>query len=101
MELPRPLLEEHLAGVVVLFQDPEGLVGLRPPDRGEAVRRLQQRLKQVGLYELDPTGVYDPFTEAVVEKYREKKMIPGGAEIDPLLALYLIRETEKPEAPEQ
>jgi hypothetical protein len=94
LELPRELLEDHLAGIVVPFQDREGLVGLRPPDRGARVRALQLRLREAGVYMIEPSAIYDPFTEAAVEQYRKDVMVPGGTEIDPLLALTLLEETE-------
>ncbi len=87
------MLDDHMTAVIVPFFDPEGISGLKALDRGEGVKALQQRLKKAKMYLAEPTGVYDQFTQTIVKAYREKVLIPGGTEIDPRLALTLIRET--------
>lgn len=94
MNLPRDLVEEHLAAVIAPFFDKEGIVGLQPQDTNEAVVALQQKLAKVGLYKIEPSGTYDAFTEAVVKKFRQQEGIPGSSTIDSLVAFYLLRQTE-------
>jgi len=94
MNLPRDLVEEHLAAVMAPFFDEEGIVGLQPQDSGEAVVALQQKLAKVGLYKIEPSGTYDSFTEAVVKKFRQQEGIPGSSTVDSLMAFYLLRQTE-------
>lgn len=90
--LPRTSLEDHLAGLVAVFQDPDGLVGLEPGTMGPSVEALQRRLRNAGVYLIEPTASFDPFTEAAVQKYREQQELPGSSTIDPLLALMLMEE---------
>lgn len=93
-KMPSELLDEHLAGMNVLFRDPEGLVGLEPLDSGASVRALQRRLATLGLYNMEPSGQYDSFTQSVVDQYREQNHMPGDLEIDPGLALRLITQSD-------
>lgn len=94
LQMPLDLLDEHITSLVVPFFDRADITGIKPFERGDRVVALQNRLKELGLYMLEPSGVYDPFTESVVMRYREKALLPGDAVIDPLLAYHLLKETE-------
>ncbi len=97
IEVPRAGLEDHLAGIVVPFFDRERILGLKPGDDGPRVRALQEMLREAGYYNMEPSGVYDEFTRSVVERFREKEMLPGGPEIGPMLAFELTsREKDSP-----
>jgi general secretion pathway protein A len=92
MTLPADMVEDFMASIVVPFFDPKGITGLKPGAQGDAVSELQRLLKQLGVYMIEPSGDYNAFTEAAVTKSREKFGLPGGSEIDPLLALRLLTE---------
>lgn len=93
LQVPADLLDDHLTAVVVPFFDRLGITGLKPLERGDRVTALQSYLKEAGLYMLEPSGVYDPFTETVVQKYREQISLPGDSTIDATLALRLLTES--------
>jgi hypothetical protein len=86
-------LSDSLASVLILFADPEGITGLVPSDSGVRVQALQRRLATLGLLDATPTGVFDSRTRRALEDYRRFKQLPGGLEIDPLLAVSLIGDT--------
>jgi peptidoglycan hydrolase-like protein with peptidoglycan-binding domain len=48
------------------------------------------RLASLGLLDAPPTGVFDSRTRSALENYRKFKQLPGGLEIDPLLAVSLL-----------
>jgi putative secretion ATPase (PEP-CTERM system associated) len=86
-------LSEHLASVLIIYPDPEGITGLTPSDSGERVQALQRRLSQVGLLTAPPTGVFDSRTRRALEEYRHYKKLPGDLLVDPLLAVALIEDS--------
>jgi len=86
-------LSEYLASVMILYPDPEGITDLGPADSGERVQALQRRLAQLGLLGTPPTGVFDSRTRRALEEYRQYKQLPGGLEIDPVIAVSLIGDT--------
>ncbi len=86
-------LADSLASVLILFADPEGITDLAPTDSGVRVQALQRRLAALGLLDMPPTGVFDGRTRRALEDYRRFKQLPGGLEVDPLLAVSLIGDT--------
>ncbi len=94
LQAPTETLDDHLTSLIMLFFDPDQLVGLRPLDRNDRVRSLQLRLQDLGLYKVEPTGVFDPFTKSVVDRFREVQLLPASDAIDPLFAVRLYAELE-------
>jgi len=89
-------LEDHLTAIMAPYFDPDGITGLRPLDSGTRVLALQQCLRNAGLYLVEPTGLYDPFTESLVQQFRKLRELPGTGEIDALTALRLLAAGEVP-----
>lgn len=57
--------EEDVTPVVVFAQD------LKPGDRGEDVRKLQEELKRMNYLGVDPSGYYGEVTQHAVMKFQE------------------------------
>jgi len=53
-----------------------------PGDRGDDVRAVQARLRQIAWYYGDVTGSYDSRTVAAVEGFQAKRAIPVTGEVD-------------------
>jgi general secretion pathway protein A len=90
----REVLSDHLTAVQALFADREGISGLRPLEEGVRVEALQRRLRKVGLYNTEPSLVFDKLTEAALLAFRERVNLPGPAEVDDALAMQLILDSE-------
>lgn len=90
--VPAGTLENHLAGLVAPYRDPDRLTGLRPLDTGESVRSLQTRLITHGFLSMAPSGTFDSDTEKAVARARSYWKLGGAAMIDPLLALHLYQD---------
>lgn len=50
--------------------------------KGDKVRQLQARLKQIAWFSTDVTGVYGPATVAAVRAFQAKRAIPVTGEVD-------------------
>jgi hypothetical protein len=48
---------------------------LGPGSKGEIVTRIQNRLKELGCYEVEPTGVFDDATTAAVQLFKRTSML--------------------------
>ncbi|MCB2155825.1 AAA family ATPase [bacterium] len=87
-------LIKHLAAIMVPYADPEGITGLQPMDSGPAVEALQRRLTAVSQYSGGITGVFDRKTEEALATYRQIKGLRGGPDVDPAIALALLKDSE-------
>lgn len=85
-------LEDHLAGVVALYRDPEGITGLRLDDTGDGVRALQARLSAAGAYEGEATGHFDEATDRALARFRLARGIPMAEGVDAAAAMALLAE---------
>jgi hypothetical protein len=92
----RATVENHLAGLLVPFRDVDGIVGLKPMDRGPGVNALQRLLARGGWFRGQETGLFDPETERAVAAARAALRLPGGPVIDPPLAANLLKPLEGP-----
>jgi peptidoglycan hydrolase-like protein with peptidoglycan-binding domain len=92
LEISEAEFEQMAAGFLIPYNDRDGITGLSALDEGDAVTALQERLAAEGLYEDSPSGTFDEKTVEAVMAYRRRLMLPGPAEIDPLLALSLLEE---------
>jgi peptidoglycan hydrolase-like protein with peptidoglycan-binding domain len=64
-------------------------IPMRPGDSGEPIRRLQERLADVGLYPGEATGRFDEVTESAVRELQERFQIPATGVYEDGEALHL------------
>ncbi|MEU6761406.1 L,D-transpeptidase family protein [Streptomyces sp. NPDC046853] len=69
---------------------------LAPGQRGDQVRELQARLRQIQWIYADPTGTYDKSTAAAVHGFQEKRGLPGTGTTDTVTWQRLLDMTDKP-----
>ncbi len=62
---------------------PVGTPYIREESRGEAVRRAQQRLEELGYYSDEITGVNDKATQAAIKAFEAKHGLMQDGELDP------------------
>ncbi|MBW4510306.1 MAG: peptidoglycan-binding protein [Scytonematopsis contorta HA4267-MV1] len=73
-----------LVATLAILSVVSNALALEKGDRGPSVRRLQQELKRVGLYQAPITQVYDATTEAAVRRFQKTAgmEVNGVAEAD-------------------
>ncbi|MGW6056415.1 L,D-transpeptidase family protein [Streptomyces sp. NPDC055189] len=69
---------------------------LAPGQRGDQVRELQSRLRQIQWIYADPTGTYDKSTAAAVQGFQEKRGLPGTGTTDTVTWQRLLAMTDEP-----
>ena len=62
---------------------PVGTPYIREESRGEAVRRAQQRLNELGYYSDEITGINDKATQAAIKAFEAKHGLMQDGELDP------------------
>ena len=62
---------------------PVGTPYIREESRGEAVRRAQQRLNELGYYNDEITGINDKATQAAIKAFEAKHGLMQDGELDP------------------
>ncbi|WFB09008.1 L,D-transpeptidase family protein [Streptomyces sp. LX-29] len=69
---------------------------IAPGSRGERVRELQARLRQLGLFDRNPTGFYGPVTTASVGSYQRSRALPVSGGVDRSTWSALRADTRRP-----
>ncbi|MEU6003194.1 L,D-transpeptidase family protein [Streptomyces sp. NPDC047197] len=69
---------------------------LAPGQRGDQVRELQARLRQIQWIYADPTATYDDSTAAAVRGFQEKRGLPGTGTTDTVTWQRLLGMTREP-----
>lgn len=67
-----------------------------PGSKGDDVRDLQARLRQIGWYEGQVDGIYGNLTKSAVKGFQEKRAIPVTGEVDQRTLDRLAAMTRKP-----
>ncbi|MFJ9039197.1 L,D-transpeptidase family protein [Streptomyces sp. NPDC102406] len=67
-----------------------------PGDRGERVRELQARLREVAWLRIGPTGTYDALTTAAVSGFQGKRGLPRTGTTDSVTWQRLLTMTHEP-----
>ncbi|HYC54000.1 MAG TPA: AAA family ATPase [Candidatus Binatia bacterium] len=74
----------------ILWRDEHGLrYDLGPGSGGPAVRKLQEMLVQAGVYQGEPSGLYDDLTENSVRRFQEAKHIATDGVAGPITQILL------------
>ena len=55
---------------------------LRPGDSNEWVERLQRRLIGRGYVDLEPNGIFDPYTKDILDRYLEARGLAARGMVD-------------------
>ncbi|HEX6194947.1 MAG TPA: peptidoglycan-binding protein [Jiangellaceae bacterium] len=69
---------------------------LGPGDEGDEVRELQARLKQIGWFDYEVTGVYGTITTAAVEGFQTRRGVAATGEVDQNTWDLLVEMTRDP-----
>ncbi|MGY1437594.1 L,D-transpeptidase family protein [Streptomyces reniochalinae] len=70
----------------------QSAVRMAPGSRGENVRELQARLRQLGLFDRNPTGYYGSVTAGSVTAFQKQRGMPRTGEVtDPVLTALRAR----------
>ncbi|HYB98546.1 MAG TPA: AAA family ATPase [Candidatus Limnocylindrales bacterium] len=74
----------------ILWRDEQGLrFDLGPGSGGPAVRKLQEMLLQAGVYQGEPTGLYDDLTENAVRRFQDARHIATDGVAGPITQILL------------
>ncbi|MDX2177394.1 MAG: AAA family ATPase [Candidatus Sumerlaeia bacterium] len=98
VQVDRNRLEEHLAAVVVLYRDRDGITGLRRGDSGTPVAALHGLLRERGFLESGtPVGDrFDAETERALTRARAAWRLDESPLVSPALALRLLKPPVEP-----
>ncbi|MEU2022877.1 L,D-transpeptidase family protein [Streptomyces sp. NPDC016469] len=80
--------------------DPQGKVLMASGARGEQVRELQARLRQIGHFDRSPTGYYGTVTVAAVQSFQGKRGLARTGKTDTVTWQKLLGMTHEPTAAE-
>ncbi len=97
-QVPRVWMESFWRRAWVVYFDPDGLDILTQGARSEAVRVLQQALRDLGHYTAAPNGEFDEATGKAIGALQTRFGLPATGRLDPLTVMLIAshRHSDRP-----